>query len=176
MERMDLDAVKGTPTAVSSRTDQLRLRARASTPFRVPDSDSSDAESAAVDNLRFEASDNGESYTLGDISISEESDRSRQMALISQSFKRSSELISTPQVQKTATSSLLGKRPEQECSSSGDATLSEVKRQTLGEKEQMADKGEMPKKSKRQSQRGVPMQEKFFCKNWLDPLLHIWSR
>ena len=176
MERMGLDAVKGTPTTVPSRTDQLRLRARASTPFRIPDSDSSDAaESDAVDNLRIEASDSVESYTLGDISIPEKSDSSGEMALISQSFKRSSELVPNPQVQKTATSLLLGKVPEQECSSSGDATLSEVKRQTLGEEEQMADKGKMPKKSTRQPQRGAPCQKRF-CKNWLDPLLQIWSR
>ena len=69
IERMVLDAVKGTPTAVPSRTGQLRLRTRASTPFRVPDSDSSDAESATIDNLRTEASDSAESYTLRDLSI-----------------------------------------------------------------------------------------------------------
>ena len=38
--RMVQDAVKGTPTDVPSRTDQLLLKTRASTPFRVLDSDS----------------------------------------------------------------------------------------------------------------------------------------
>ena len=109
MERMVSDAVKGTPTAVPSRTDQLRLRDRASTPFRVPDSDSSDAESATVDNLRIENSDSAEFYTLGDISIPEENDSSGEMALISQSFKRSSELVSTPSP-KDSNISFTGKR------------------------------------------------------------------
>ena len=86
------------------------------------------------------------------------------MALISQSFKKSSERISTPQVQATATTSSLGKWPEQDFSSSGDATLSEVRRQTLGEKEQTTGKDKFPKKRKRQPQRGVPMQEEFFAK------------
>ena len=90
MERMVLDAIKGTPTAVPSRTDQLLLKTRASTPFRVPDSDSSDAESAIVDVRRIETSDSGESCTLGDISIPEESDSSGEMDLTSQSFKKSS--------------------------------------------------------------------------------------
>ena len=165
MERMVLDAVKGTPTAVPSRSDQLRLRARAATPFRVPESDSGDVESAALDDLRLETSDSGESCTLGDISIPEESDSSGEMALISQSFKESRGLVSTPRVQETATTSSLGKKPEQECSSSGDATLSEVKRRTLGEKEPAAGKGKMPKKSKRQPQRGVPMREEIYAKN-----------
>ena len=172
MERMVLDAVKGTPTAVPSRTDQLRLRARAATTLRVPDSDSSDVESAALDDLRLETSDSGESCTLGDISIPEESDSLGEMALISQSFKESRGLVSTPRVQETATTSSLGKGPEQDCSSSGDATLSGVKRRTLGAKEPAAVKGKMPKKSKRQSQRGFPMREEFFAKiGWTRPVI-----
>ena len=162
MERMVLDAVKGTPTAVPPRTDQLLLKTRASTTFRVPDSDSSDAESATLDVRRIETSDSGEFCTLGNISKPEEGDSSGEKALISQSFKKLSERISKPQVQETATTSLLGKRPEQNCSSSGDATLSEVRRQTLGEKEQTT--GKEQKKSKRQPQRGVSMREEFFAK------------
>ena len=164
MERMVLDAVKGTPTAVPSRTDQLLLKARASTPFRVPDSDSSDAESATFDGPRLETSDSGESRTLGDISTPDESDSAGKMALITQSFKKSKELFSNPQLQETATTTSLRNRPEQECSSSGDATLSEVKRQTLEEKDQVAGKGKLLKKSKIQPQRGVPMREEFFAK------------
>ena len=85
------------------------------------------------------------------------------MALITQSFKNSKELFSDPQLQETATVTPLRNRPEQECSSSGDATLCEVKRQTLEEKDQVAGKGKFPKKSKRQPQRGVPMGEEFFA-------------
>ena len=39
-----------------------------------------------------------------------------------------------------------------------------MRRQTLGEKEQPTDKDKLPKKSKRQPQRGVPMREEFFAK------------
>ena len=164
MERMVLDAVKGTPTAVPSRTDQLLLKARASTPFRVPDSDSSDAETATIDGPRLETSDSGESRTLGDISTPDESDSAGEMDLITQSFKKSKELLSDPQLQETATTTSLRNRPEQECSSSGDATLSEVKRQTLEEKDQVAGKGKILKKSKNQPQRVVPMREEFSAK------------
>ena len=87
MERMVLDAFKGTSTAVPSRTDQLRTRTRASTPFWVPDSDSSDAESATIDNLRTEASDSAESFSFGNLSIPEEGDSSGEMDLILQFFK-----------------------------------------------------------------------------------------
>ena len=95
MERMVLDAVKGTTTAVPSRTDQLLLKARAGTPFRVPDSDSSDAVIQVIqviqDGPRLETSDSGESLTLGDISTPDESDSTGEMALITQSFKKSKE-------------------------------------------------------------------------------------
>ena len=45
MGRMVIDAVKGMPTSAPSRTEHFRSRTRASTPFRVVESDSSDAES-----------------------------------------------------------------------------------------------------------------------------------
>ena len=44
MERMVLDAVEGKPTTAQSRSDHVRKRTRASTPFRDSESDSSDAE------------------------------------------------------------------------------------------------------------------------------------
>ena len=46
MEQMVLGAVKGKFAAAASRTDQFRSTARASTPFRAPDTDSSDADSS----------------------------------------------------------------------------------------------------------------------------------
>ena len=164
MERMVLDAVKGTPAAVPSRTDQLLLKTRASTPFRDFDSDSSDGESATRNVRQVGVSDSGESCTLGDISIPEESDSSEEMALISQSFKNSRDHPSTSQTSEAVGTSSQGKWPDQDCSSSGDATLSEVRDLTLKEKRLTTSKDKLPKKSRSRPQRGVPMREEFFAK------------
>ena len=144
MERMVLDAVKGTSTAVPSRTDQLLLRTPLPSGFLTV----IQAMLNRLHSMSGETSDSGESCTLGDISIPGESDSIGKMALISQSFKKSSDRISTPQVQETATTSSLGKRPELDYSSSGDATLSEVRRQTLGEKEQTTGKTNCPRRAR----------------------------
>ena len=161
MERMILDAVRGRPTTAPSRTGQFKLGARAQTPFRSADSDSSDGETGgmpAVDS-DFNSTDYGE---LGDSSSFGESDSAGEMALISATFKAP---VKKPDVQTVPPADQLetvlpGSQDTDR--SSQDATLSEVRERTLKSQSKLPDK--KTSKPKRQPQRGVPMREEFFAK------------
>ena len=81
MERMILDAVRGSPTTAPSRTGHFKSGARRQTPFRYADSDSSDNETSdlpSVDSEDQNTTDHGE---LGDSSSFGESDSAGEMAL-----------------------------------------------------------------------------------------------
>ena len=89
IERMILDAVRGSPTIAPWRTSHFQLGARAQTPYRYADSDFSDAESGrlpAVDSEDQSATDYGE---LGDSSTFGASDSAGETALISATFEAS---------------------------------------------------------------------------------------
>ena len=89
IERMILDAVRGSPTIAPSRAGHFQLGARAQSPYRYADSDSSDAESGQlpiVDSEDQSATDFG---SLGDSSTLGESDSAGEMAFISATFEAS---------------------------------------------------------------------------------------
>ena len=162
MERMILDAVRGSPTIVPPRTGHFKSRTRAQTPFRHVDSESSDTETGdlpVIDSEGQATTDHGE---LGDSSSFGESDSAGEMALISATFKTP---IRTTDVQPTSSTVLPGiTQPgsQETDQSSQDITLSEVKEQTLQTRAKMQSR--KTSKAKRLPQRGVPMREEFFAK------------
>ena len=161
MEQMILDAVRGRPTALPSRTDTFRSRARAATPFRQAESDSSDAEAGTFTSGESDDQDTQRHAETGDSSFSGESDSAGEMALISASYKP----VSSHTWSETATMAVSDDLRGQDTDpSSEDATLSEVREQTLSGKSRRNTRAKKSPKPKRQSQQGVPMREEFFAK------------
>ena len=77
MELIILDAVRGRPTALPSRTDTFRSRARTSTPFRQVESDSIDGEAEPFTSGESDDQDTqrraetGESSFSGEVTVQE---------------------------------------------------------------------------------------------------------
>ena len=162
IERMILDAVRGSPTIAPLRTSPFQLGARAQTPYRYADSDSSDAETGrlpAVDSEDQSATDYGE---MGDSSTFEESDSAGEMALISATFEASNKNSAVKTTSFPAQTGLVRASSQETDLSSQDATLSEVREQTLKTKDKQQSK--KAGKPKRVPQRGVPLREEFFTK------------
>ena len=162
IERMILDAVRGSPTIAPSRTGHFQLGARAQTPYRYASSDSSDAESGQlpiVDSEDQSATDFG---GLGDSSTFGESDSAEEMALISATFEASNNRSAVKATSLPAPGGLIQVDSQETDFSSQDATLSEVRDQTLGIKGKQ--RGKKASKPKKVPQRGVPMREEFFAK------------
>ena len=162
MEPMILDAVRGRPTALPSRTDHFRSRVRASTPFRLAGSDSSDAEAEPLTSGESDDQETRCRVECGDSSFSGESDSAGEMALITASYKAVT-LQSPTQTEPITTA--IGEEPRGQFTdpSSQDATLSEVKEHTLSGKSKRILQSKRPEKPERQSQRGVPTREEFFA-------------
>ena len=162
MERMILDAVRGSPTVAPSRTDHFKSRTRAQTPYREPDSDSSDAETGDLPTTDSEGHDTIDRGTLGDSSSFGESDSAGEMALISASFKTSAITTDVPIVSPTEQLGVIQTGSQETDRSSQDITLSEVREQSLRSRPKSMSK--KAPKTKRPSQRGVPTREEFFAK------------
>ena len=123
MERMVLDAVRGTPTALPSRTAHFQLRGRSQTPGRGSRSESetdSDRPGSATDQLRSSTD-----YTGGS-SFYEETDSATGMDLISKSFKRTPAIPLGSETQVDVTTIQQQTGLEAEGSSSQDTTLLEM--------------------------------------------------
>ena len=163
MEQMILDAVRGRPTASPSRTDTFRSRARAATPFRQAERDSSDAEAETFTSGESDDQDIRRHAETGDSSFSGESDSVGEMALISASYIPAARPSHT-WTESATTAISDDQRGHDTDPSSQDATLSEVREQTLSGKSRRNTQVKRSQKPKRQSQRGVPMREKFFAK------------
>ena len=161
MEQMILDAVRGRPTALPSRTDTFRSRARAATPFRQAESDSSDAEAGTFTSGESDDQDTQRHAETGDSSFSGGSDSGGEMALMSASYKPVTSHTWAETATMVVSDDLRGQDTDP---SSQDATLSEVREQTLSGKSRRNTRAKKSPKPKRQSQRGVPMREEFFTK------------
>ena len=161
MERMILDAVRGSPTTAPSRTGHFKSGARAQTRFRYADSDSSDNETSdlpSVDSEDQNTTDHGE---LGDSSSFGESDSAGEMALISATVKAPIKKTDAQIASSTVQPEIVLPGSQETDRSSQDITLSEVKEQTLRTKTKTQNK--KTPKAKRLPQRGVPMREEFFA-------------
>ena len=163
MERMVVDAVKGMPTSTPSRTEHFRFRTRASTPFRVVESDSSDAESTDMSKTKPAETDSSDLGDFDESAAFEDSDSAGELALIASNFQKSN--ITSQQTSQQPVTSLTSppQNPESAEYSGQDATLREVRDQTLEEQSQRLPQGEMAKSKGRRIQRRVPMREEFFA-------------
>ena len=162
MERMVLDAVKGTPTVAPSRTSHFQTRVRAPTPFGC--SESSDDE---TDNLTGACPLAGSSSGAEGTDTSagfEDSDSSGEMALITETFKKNLTTDLGPNPSQQSGSQSQQEEPGQSGFSSQDATLLEVRDEALERKSRTTTKTQRQKRIKRTTHRGVPMREEFFAK------------
>ena len=161
MERMVLDAVRGTPTALRSCTSHFQLRGRAQTPGPRSQSDSetdSDHPGTASDQPGSSADDTGGS------SFYEETDSATEMDLISKSFKQTPALPLGRDTQVDAPRFLQQTGLEAEGSSSQDTTLHEMREQAQKDLGEEPSRSKKKKGNKRLSRRGVPMRAEFFSK------------
>ena len=161
MERMVIDAVRGTPTALPSRTSHFQLKRRAQTPGPGAQSDSeSDSDLAGT------ASDQPESSSddSGGASFYEENDSATEMDLITKSFKQTPSRPLVGGVQADTPSSQQHIGLDAEGSSSQDTTLYEMREQAQKDQTEGHSKSRKKKGNKRFSRRGVPMREEFFSK------------
>ena len=161
MERMVLDAVRGTPTALPSRTSHFQLKKRAQTPGPGSQSDSeteSDPLATASDQLGSSSDD------TGGASFYEETDSATEMDLISKSFKQTP---AQPLVREAQTDTPGNQQQpgfEVEGPSSQDTTLHEMREQAQKDLGEGHSKLKKKKGNKKLSRRGVPMREEFFSK------------
>ena len=161
MERMVLDAVRGTPTALPSRTSHFQLKRRAQTPGPGSQSDSesdSDLPRTASDRPGSSSDDSGGS------SFYEESDSATEMDLITKSFKQTPSQPLVGGVQADTPSSQQHIGLDAEGSSSQDTTLYEMREQAQKDQTEGHSKSRKKKGNKRLSRRGVTMREEFFSK------------
>ena len=161
MERMVLDAVRGTPTALPSRTSHFQLKRRAQTPGPGSHSDSesdSDLLGTASDQPGSSSDDSGGA------SFYEESDSATEMDLITKSFKQTPSQPLVGGIQTDAPNSQQHIGLDAEGSSSQDTTLYEMREQAQKDQTEGHSKSRKKKGNKRLSRRGVPMREEFFSK------------
>ena len=140
MERMVLDAVRGSPTALPSRTSHFQLRGRAQTPGPRSQSDSetdSDHPGSATDRPGSSAEDTGGS------SFYEETDSATEMDLISKSFKQTPVIPQSREIREETGGAQQQIELGAEGYSSQDTTLHEMREQV----QKNLDAG--PSKSKR---------------------------
>ena len=164
MEQMVIGAVRGAPVTSSSRTDHFRVRPRAQTPGPGLHSDSED--SSRSENFPESGTDTSAGSSSGQedrgLESSNDTDSSREMALISQAFKEPFRPASTSRKTTQDDPSQAGFESAEQ--SSLDATLSELRTQTSPAPPLASSSGKAPKRKRRKQTRGVPMREEFFSK------------
>ena len=167
MEQMVLDAVKGMLTT-TSRTEHFKSKTRASTPFRVPEYDTSDTESADLPGAGTTETDSTDFGGLDDSAVFGESNSAGELALIMSSFQKSNMTAQGTDQPTPSSAKDLPLNPDSTDYSSQDATLLEVRDQTLKEATNELSQAKAskvkPKKGRQHLRRGVPMREKFFAK------------
>ena len=128
MEQMVIGAVKGMLATAPSRTGQFKSRAQTPRPHQAG---SSSSEGFLTDpGQDSEASgDFSALLEVGGISMPEDNDSSEEMALIANSFKRSSIEKTRPAKQSPTLLESVGRGDESTGQSSLDATLSELREQ-----------------------------------------------
>ena len=161
MERMVLDAVRGTPTALPSRTSHFQLKGRAQTPGPGSQSDSesdSDLLGTASDQPGSSSDDTGGAFFY------EETDSATEMDLITKSFKQTPSQPLVGGIQTDTPNSQQHIGLDAEGPSSQDTTLYEMREQAQKDQTEGHSKSRKKKGNKRLSRRGVPMREEFFSK------------
>ena len=161
IERMVVDAVRGTATALPSRTAHFKLRGRSQTPgprSRGESETDSDRAGSTTDQLGSSTDDTGGS------SFYEEADSATEIDLISKSFKRTPVIPLGSETQADVTTIQQQTGLEAEGSSSQDTTLLEMREQAQKGSGEGPSTSKKKKGNKRLTRRGVPMREEFFSK------------
>ena len=159
MQRMVIDAVRGSPTVAPSPTAHFLSKGRCQTPMRRAPSDSSETESEKEGATAVARQPDSSSEGTGESSHYEESNRATEMDLLTQSFKKTTVPSQTPdEVQPS--SSQQQKEPDLSEFSSQDTTLQELREQSRS----TTSKSKKRKSDRRLTRRGVPMKEEFFSK------------
>ena len=164
MERMVIDAVRGKPTVAPTRTAHFYSGRRAQTPGPGNARDSSGSDTEGDATLRGKNSEPSRSGETGDSSYYGETDSATEMDLITKSFKKTTNVQDAPVPQSSSQDvqeDLDTDAPEYR---SQDATLLEVRDQSLGAPTASSSKSRKKKGNKNLSKRGVPMREEFFSK------------
>ena len=160
MEQMVIGAVRGAPVTSSARTGHFKIRPRAQTPGPGLQSDSED--SSRAEYCSGSGTDTSEGSSAGQESGGLESfndtDSSGEMALISQAFKEPFNHVPPSRAGPTQAGF------ESTDQSSLDATLSELRTQTVPAQPLASSSSKLPKKKRRGHTRGIPMKEEFFSK------------
>ena len=168
MERMVLDAVRGAPTALPSRTSHFQLRGRAQTPGPGSQSDSesdSDLLGTASDQPGSSSDD------TGGASFYEETDSATEMDLITKSFKQTPSQPLVGGIQTDTPNSQQHIGLDAEGPSSQDTTLYEMreqaqKDQTEGQVEE--EKGQQETFQERRTHEG-----RILLQNRMDAVVHF---
>ena len=163
MERMVIDAVRGSPTVPPSRTAPFQSsKSRCPTPIRRAPSDSGERESEEEGATTVVRHTDSSSEDTGESSYYGESDSAREMALITKSFKEAS----VPPKGSNSTQTSSGQQqnePDTSEFSSQDTTLQEIREQAQPTR-RIPSKAKKRKRDRRLTRRGAPMKEEFFSK------------
>ena len=162
MERMVIDAVRGSPTVAPSRTAHFLSKGRCQTPMRRAPGDSSETESEREGAAAVTRQPDSSSEGTGESSYYEESDSATEMDLITRSFKKTA----VPSQASGAVQPSSGQQqnePDISEFSSQDTTLQELRDQSRTTT-RATSKSKKRKSDRRLSRRGVPMKDEFFSK------------
>ena len=161
MERMVIDAVRGSPTVAPSRTAHFLSKGCCQNPMRRVSSDTSETESEGEGTAATTRQPDSFSEGTGE-SYYEESDSATEMDLITRSFKNTAASLQAPSVVQPS-SGQQQNEPDTSEFSSQDTTLQELREQSRTTA-RTTSKSKKRKSDRRLSRRGVPMKEEFFSK------------
>ena len=163
MEQMVIGAVRGKPATAPSRTGQFRSRAQSPRPQQVG---STSSEGFITDPGQDSEASGDFSALLetGGISMLDDTDSSGEMALIADSFRKTSNKDVRPEQHSSIPLEPVGRGDESTRQSSLDAILSEVREQSSTQKSRSRRLIKKVTKAKTTQRRGVPMREEFFSK------------
>ena len=129
MERMVIDAVRGSPTVAPSRTAHFLSKGRCQTPMRRAPGDSSETESEGEGAAAVTRQPDSSSEGTGESSYYEESDSATEMDLITRCFKKTAVPLQAPSAVQPS-SGQQQNEPDMSEFSSQDTTLQELREQS----------------------------------------------
>ena len=163
MERMVIEAFRGSPTVAPSRTALFQSKGCCQTPMRRAPSDSSETESDGEGSSAMVHQPGTSSENTGESSYYGERDSATEMDLIIKSFKRAS----VPRTKGPDSAQTPSERQQTEPDvsefSTQDTTLPEMREQAQLT-EGTSSKAKKRKGNRRLTRRRVPMREEFFSK------------
>ena len=171
MERMVVDAVRGSPTVAPSRTAHFLFKGRCQTPMQRAPEDSSETESEEEGTTAVTRQPDSSSEGTGESSYYEESDSATEMDLIARSFTKTA-VPSQASGEVQPSSGQQRNEPDISEFSSQHTTLQELTEQSRTTT-RATSKSKKRKSDRRLTRRGVPMKEGVLLENRLDQIFHF---